>query len=67
MPTIISDHPLDKIFGDIPARLPAFPHASVRHYTKRILTETSNDEIIFMVNKTSIINTKGESVSVSYF
>jgi hypothetical protein len=32
MPTIISDHPLDKIFGDIPARLPAFPHASVRHY-----------------------------------
>ncbi|MEW6375217.1 MAG: hypothetical protein AB1502_05430 [Thermodesulfobacteriota bacterium] len=32
MPTIISDHPLDKIFGDIPARLPTFHHASVRHY-----------------------------------
>ncbi|MEW6375691.1 MAG: hypothetical protein AB1502_07865 [Thermodesulfobacteriota bacterium] len=32
MPTIISDHPLDKIFGDIPVRLPAFPHTSVRHY-----------------------------------
>jgi hypothetical protein len=27
-----SDHPLDKIFGDIPARLPAFPHVSVRYY-----------------------------------
>jgi len=28
-PTIISNHPLDKIFGDIPARLSGFPHASV--------------------------------------
>jgi hypothetical protein len=37
MPTIISDHPLDKIFGDIPARLPAFPYASVRHYVFVVL------------------------------
>ena len=32
LPTITLDHPLDKIFGDIPARLQSFTHASVMHY-----------------------------------
>jgi hypothetical protein len=30
--TIISDHPLDKIFRDISAHLQAFPYTSVRDY-----------------------------------
>ena len=32
LPTITLAHPLDKIFGDIPARLQSFTHASVMHY-----------------------------------
>jgi hypothetical protein len=32
LPTITLDHPLDKIFGDIPARSPSLTHASVMHY-----------------------------------
>ncbi len=32
LPIIIPNHPLDKIFGDMTARLTEFTHVSVRHY-----------------------------------
>jgi len=32
LPTITLAHPLDKIFGDIPAQLQSFTPASVMHY-----------------------------------
>jgi iron complex transport system substrate-binding protein len=35
LPTITLDHPLDKIFGDIPAQLQSFNHASMRHYMRK--------------------------------
>jgi len=52
LPIIIPNHPLDKIFGDIPAQLTDFTHASVRHYlephffidkwVRRLLIDWSN-------------------------
>jgi hypothetical protein len=36
LPNLILNHPLDKIFGDMPARLTDFTQASVRHYSRRL-------------------------------
>jgi len=58
LPTITLDHPpavgsyrLDKIFGDIPARLQTFTYASVRHYRKGKISLTKDSLLSIVLYK----------------
>jgi len=44
------DHPLDKIFGSIPAGSSAFTHASVRHYdfTSNLIDKLEKHRLSFL-------------------
>jgi hypothetical protein len=46
----ISDHPLYKIFGDIPARSADLTHASVRHYFERCIFLAKNNTLWYSLS-----------------